>query len=65
MRVCRQSAARRRGNILPLLALTVTLLLAFVALAIDVGVLTIARTEAQNACDAAALAGARVLNNRP
>lgn len=64
MRV-RQSTARRRGNILPLLALTVTLLFAFVALAIDVGVLTIARTDAQAACDAAALAGARVLNNRP
>ncbi len=64
MRV-RLTSARRRGNILPLLALTVTLLFAFVALAIDVGVLTIARTEAQNACDAGALAGARVLHNRP
>ncbi len=64
MRV-RHSSARRRGNILPLLALTVTLLFAFVALAIDVGVLTIARTDAQSACDAGALAGARVLNNRP
>jgi Flp pilus assembly protein TadG len=51
--------------VIPLLALTVTLLFAFVALAVDVGVLTIARTEAQNGCDAAALAGARVLNNRP
>jgi Flp pilus assembly protein TadG len=61
----RLASARRRGNILPLLALTVTLLFAFVALAIDVGVLTIARTDAQSACDAAALAGARVLNNRP
>jgi Flp pilus assembly protein TadG len=65
VRVRRSSPASRRGNILPLLALTVTLLFAFVALAIDVGVLTIARTEAQNACDAGALAGARVLNNRP
>jgi Flp pilus assembly protein TadG len=61
----RLASARRRGTILPLLALTITLLMAFVALAIDVGVLTIARTEAQNACDAGALAGARVLNNRP
>lgn len=65
MRVRHLSPTRRRGNILPLLALTVTLLFAFVALAIDVGVLTIARTEAQAACDAGALAGARVLNNRP
>ncbi len=55
----------RPGTILPLLALTITLLFAFIALAVDVGVLTIARTEAQNGCDAAALAGARVLNNRP
>ncbi len=56
---------RRRGNILPLLALTITMLFAFVALAIDVGMLTIARTDAQSACDASALAGSRVLNNRP
>jgi hypothetical protein len=61
----RRPLACRRGTIIPLLALTVTLLFAFVALAVDVGVLTIARTEAQNASDAAALAGARVLNNRP
>jgi Flp pilus assembly protein TadG len=56
---------RRRGTIIPILALTVTLLLAFIALAVDVGILTIARTDAQNGCDSAALAGARVLNNRP
>jgi len=55
----------RRGTVLPLLALTITMLMAFIALAIDVGILTIARTEAQNACDAASLAAARVLNNRP
>ncbi len=55
---------RRRGTIVPLLALTTVLLFAFIALAVDVGVLTIARTEAQNGCDSAALAGARVLNNR-
>ncbi len=56
---------RRRGTLIPILALTVTLLLAFIALAVDVGILTIARTNAQSGCDAAALAGARVLNNRP
>ena len=61
----RMHPSTRRGSIVPLLAMTVTLLLAFVALAIDVGVLTIARSEAQNGCDSAALAGARVLNNRP
>lgn len=66
MRARRFTPARvRPGTILPLLALTITLLFAFIALAVDVGVLTIARTEAQNGCDAAALAGARVLNNRP
>ena len=61
----RRSLLRRRGTLIPILALTVTLLLAFIALAVDVGILTIARTDAQNSCDASALAGARVLNNRP
>jgi Flp pilus assembly protein TadG len=60
-----RNSLRRSGTLIPILALTVTLLLAFIALAVDVGILTIARTDAQNSCDSAALAGARVLNNRP
>ena len=46
-----------RGNTIVLLALFIVILFAFAALAIDVGVLFTARTSAQNAADAAALAG--------
>jgi Flp pilus assembly protein TadG len=53
---------RRSGSIIPLLALTVVLLCGFTALAIDVGMLTIAKTQTQNAADLAALTAARTLN---
>src|SRR5580658_6492040 len=53
---------RRRGSILPLFALMLVGLLGFVALAIDVGMIAIADTQAQNAADNAAVAGARSLN---
>ena len=54
----------RRGTIVPMLALCATGMFGFVALAIDLGVLTVVRTECQNSADAGALAGARVLNNK-
>lgn len=54
----------RRGTIVPLLALCTTGMFGFVALAIDLGVLTIVRTECQNSADSGSLAGARVLNNK-
>src|SRR5436190_1409871 len=57
------SRFRRRGSILPLLAVTCFSLFAFVALAVDIGMLMVARTECQNAADAAALVGARTLDN--
>lgn len=53
----------RAGTIVPVMALCVTGLFGFVALAVDLGVLAVTRTECQNAADAAALAGARQLNN--
>ena len=56
--------AVRRGTVVPLLAVCCTALFGFVALAIDLGMLMVARGECQNAADAAALAGARVLDNR-
>jgi Flp pilus assembly protein TadG len=62
---------RRRGSILPLVAVCLVALIAMIALGIDLGVLAVARTEAQNAADLAALAGVRTLqgavpdNNRP
>lgn len=54
---------RRSGTFLPMTAICVVALFSFVALAIDLGMLTVARTECQNAADSAALAGARLLNN--
>jgi Putative Flp pilus-assembly TadE/G-like len=58
------NARRRRGAIIPLLTVSLIGLLAFVALAIDVGMLAVARTQCQNAADIASLAGARMLDGK-
>ena len=50
-----------RGSILVLVAVLLVGLLAFTALAIDIGWVMVARNELQNAADAAALAGASSL----
>jgi len=50
-----------RGQVLILVAVALLVLLAFAALAVDVGHLYGERRQMQNAADAAALAGARVL----
>ena len=60
--ICRSDAANRRGIMLPTLALTIVAMVGFLALAIDVGMLAVAKTQAQNAADLAALAAARTLN---
>src|SRR3954463_7702529 len=52
----------RRGAILPTLVVAMVALLGFIALAIDIGMIAVARTQSQNAADAAAMAGARALN---
>jgi hypothetical protein len=52
----------RRGVALILLLAAVITLFAFVALAIDLGMLAVARTQLQDAVDVAAMAGARTLN---
>lgn len=57
--------ARRAGAVLPLVTVCLVGLLGFVALAIDVGMMALARTQAQSAADVAALAGARTLNGQP
>jgi hypothetical protein len=57
-----QETAPRRGSILPLVAVSAVALMGFTALAVDVGMLMVARTECQIAADAAAMAGARTLN---
>ncbi|HEX5445496.1 MAG TPA: pilus assembly protein TadG-related protein, partial [Pirellulales bacterium] len=48
-----------------LLLLFLIPLIAFLALAIDMGLLAVARTQCQNAADLAALAGVRTLNGNP
>lgn len=58
----RSAFVRRSGTILPLLALGLVALFGFVALAVDIGMVAVARTQCQNAADAAAMAGARTLN---
>ena len=61
MRKCNH-AQSRPGTIITLLAFTMVALLGFLALAIDLGMLAIAKTQAQNAADVAALTAARTLN---
>jgi len=55
----------RPGAIVPLTAVCMIVLLSFVALAFDIGLLMIARNQCQNTADAAATAGARTLTGDP
>ena len=57
----RQSRADERGAVLVHVAIAMLVLIAFSALAIDYGALLVGRSQAQNAADAAALAGASSL----
>src|SRR5688500_3343901 len=52
---------RRRGAILPLVVICLIALFGMVALAIDIGVIALARNQCQNAADVAAMAGVRQL----
>ncbi len=58
----RGDAGRRRGMVLVLFLVTLITLFTFLALAIDLGMLAVARTQCQAAADAAAMAGTRTLN---
>jgi hypothetical protein len=58
-------ASDQRGQVAIVVALTLTLMLAFGALVVDVGLNWAARTQLQSAADAAALAGAAELPGRP
>ena len=60
MRIHVRTSARR-GMILPYVAISMVALLGFIALAIDLGMVMVAKTQTQNAADAAAFAGARTL----
>ena len=55
-------ASRRRGAILVLVAACIVVLTGMVALAIDVGIAAVTRSQCQNAADAGAMAGARTFN---
>jgi hypothetical protein len=57
--------AYRRGTVAALLALTMVGLVGFLGLAIDIGMMAVAKTQAQNAADLAALTAARSLNGNP
>ena len=56
---------RRRGSILPLVVGSLVAMCGFVALAVDIGLIALAKTQAQNAADAGAMAGARALDGTP
>jgi len=57
-----RTSHERRGTIVPMVAICLVALLGFTALAIDVGVMMVARTQCQATADTAAMAGARTLN---
>lgn len=51
-----------KGTIAPLMALLMTTMVGFLALSIDVGMLAVAKTQAQQAADLATLTAARTVN---
>jgi hypothetical protein len=55
----------RRGGILPLVAFCLVGLVGVIALAIDIGMIAVARAQCQNAADVAAMAGVRTINGDP
>jgi Flp pilus assembly protein TadG len=54
----KRSSARRRGNIVAMTALLMIVMIAFVAMAVDIGYLCTVRDELQRTADAAAIAAA-------
>src|SRR5262245_49430720 len=58
-------AEKRRGAIVCLMAITLVILISFLALAIDLGMLATARTQAQHGADLAALTAMRTVNGDP
>ncbi len=61
---CAARAGSRRGGVLPMLALALVVLISFLALAIDLGMVAIAKTQVQNAADLAVLTAARTVNGQ-
>ena len=58
----RAAGATRRGAVLVLFVVALIPIVAMMAFAIDLGMLTVAQTQLRDAADAAALAGCRALN---
>jgi hypothetical protein len=56
---------QRRGAILPLVVISLVALLGLVALGIDIGLVVVAKTQAQNAADVAAMTGVRCIDGSP
>ena len=56
------SPRRRSGSIVPFIAISLVAICGFMAFAIDVGMIVSAKTQCQNAADAAAMAGARSID---
>src|SRR5262245_43435609 len=52
----------RRGAVLPLVVICLVALIGMLALAIDIGMIAVARSQCQNAADASAMAGARTIS---
>jgi Flp pilus assembly protein TadG len=61
MKLTETRTARRRGAVVPLVALLTTFLLAMVAFGVDIGWIVLTKSELQNAADSAALAGVKSL----
>ena len=61
MSVLKSRSARRRGAVVPLMALMLVFILGVVAFAVDIGYMVVVRQELQNAADSSALAGASQL----
>ncbi len=60
-----QSQSSESGQTLVIFALALTVLIGFLALTFDIGMMALDRRSAQNAADAAALAGAQMLPQDP
>ena len=61
MRNLQAPSARRRGAIVPFMALMLVAIMGFVALAVDLGYIAMVHAQLQNAADSASLAGASQL----
>lgn len=63
MKPAQRFAEARRGAVVPLLAILLIPLIAMMAFSVDLGYMVVVNSDAQNAADSAALAGAQTLQN--